>query len=295
MGYIYILHHELFDDNLYKIGMTKHLKSRLSSYNVGYPTNCNFVYTKDLNNLTMRNIERQIHKKMDDYRIVGKNEFFKIDLNHAINIIETTVQNNNQEFIIKEQKQVMTSKEQYWKEQIQINTTDKHCKYCNKYFSYYTNLLRHLKNGCKTEFDEISNYERKLNIEVPEAKIFQCRFCLLQLADKHCYSRHTRNGCTGKTKYKIELEKKMQLKYETTLHQQITEEKQDDEVPNHLRDESRDNEGFGHGKGYLYPHSFKDHFVAQQYLPDSLQGKVFYNPGKLGYEKIIGNSVLSKR
>lgn len=75
----------------------------------------------------------------------------------------------------------------------------------------------------------------------------------------------------------------------------VSEEKQTDEVPNHLRDESRDNEAFGHGKGYLYPHSFKDHFVAQQYLPDSLQGKVFYNPGNLGYEKQIGESVLSKR
>jgi putative ATPase len=75
----------------------------------------------------------------------------------------------------------------------------------------------------------------------------------------------------------------------------IKDEKQDDEVPNHLRDESRDKEGFGHGEGYLYPHSFKDHFVAQQYLPDSLQGKVFYNPGNLGYEKKVMNSVLSKR
>jgi putative ATPase len=75
----------------------------------------------------------------------------------------------------------------------------------------------------------------------------------------------------------------------------ISKEKQDDEVPNHLRDESRDKEGFGHGEGYLYPHSFKDHFVAQQYLPDSLQGKVFYNPGNIGYEQKVRDSVLSKR
>ena len=30
-------------------------------------------------------------------------------------------------------------------------------------------------------------------------------------------------------------------------------EKEDAEVPNHLRDASRDAEGFGHGAGYLYP------------------------------------------
>lgn len=75
----------------------------------------------------------------------------------------------------------------------------------------------------------------------------------------------------------------------------IEKEKQNDEVPNHLRDASRDKEGFNHGEGYLYPHSFRDHFVAQQYLPDSLQGKVFYNPGNLGYEAKVRDSVLSKR
>lgn len=75
----------------------------------------------------------------------------------------------------------------------------------------------------------------------------------------------------------------------------IEKEKQEDEVPNHLRDASRDKEGFGHGEGYLYPHAYKDHFVAQQYLPQSLQGKVFYNPSSQGYESKIQSSVLSKR
>lgn len=74
----------------------------------------------------------------------------------------------------------------------------------------------------------------------------------------------------------------------------VEKEKQDAEVPNHLRDSSRDKEGFGHGEGYLYPHAYKDHFVAQQYLPNSLQGKIFYNPGDLGYEKKIKQNVLSK-
>lgn len=75
----------------------------------------------------------------------------------------------------------------------------------------------------------------------------------------------------------------------------VEKEKQDSEVPNHLKDASRDGEGFGHGEGYLYPHAYKDHFVAQQYLPQTLQGKVFYNPGELGYEKKIKDKVLSRR
>jgi putative ATPase len=67
------------------------------------------------------------------------------------------------------------------------------------------------------------------------------------------------------------------------------------EVPNSLRDGNRDAKGFGHGEGYLYPHAFKDHWVAQQYLPSSLQGKVFYQPGKLGYEKQIHDQVIERR
>ena len=70
---------------------------------------------------------------------------------------------------------------------------------------------------------------------------------------------------------------------------------EDAEVPNHLRDNNRDAEGFGHGAGYLYPHAYRDHWVAQQYLPDSLNGRVFYNPQDQGYEKTIKDDVLSRR
>ncbi|MFA7108201.1 MAG: AAA family ATPase [Sphaerochaetaceae bacterium] len=67
------------------------------------------------------------------------------------------------------------------------------------------------------------------------------------------------------------------------------------EVPNHLRDASRDAKSFGHGKGYMYPHAYKDHWVAQQYLPNSLQGKIFYNCGSTGFERKISEEVSKKR
>ena len=69
----------------------------------------------------------------------------------------------------------------------------------------------------------------------------------------------------------------------------------EDEVPNHLRDASRDKEGFGHGVGYQYPHAYRDHWVAQQYLPDSLQGKIFYEPGTIGYEATLADTVRDRR
>jgi len=73
------------------------------------------------------------------------------------------------------------------------------------------------------------------------------------------------------------------------------EKEREPDVPAHLKDASRDKEGFGHGEGYLYPHAYRDHWVAQQYLPDSLQGKVFYQPGNLGYEKVIKAQVARRR
>lgn len=73
------------------------------------------------------------------------------------------------------------------------------------------------------------------------------------------------------------------------------EEEQTSQVPNHLKDAGRDKEGFGHGEGYLYPHAYRDHWVAQQYLPDVLQGKIFYDPSNTGYEAKIRNEVLIKR
>jgi putative ATPase len=59
------------------------------------------------------------------------------------------------------------------------------------------------------------------------------------------------------------------------------------DVPNHLKDTSRDGTALGHGDGYRYPHEYPEHWVAQQYLPERLQGKHWYEPGELGYEKII--------
>ena len=45
----------------------------------------------------------------------------------------------------------------------------------------------------------------------------------------------------------------------------------------------------GYGKGYKYAHDYPGHFVEQQNLPDSLQGKRYYTPSDQGYEKkIIG-------
>ncbi len=67
------------------------------------------------------------------------------------------------------------------------------------------------------------------------------------------------------------------------------------DVPNHLKDGNRDKEGFGHGEGYQYPHAFRDHWVAQDYLPAALRGRVFYQPSDQGWEGEVGPRVARRR
>lgn len=59
-------------------------------------------------------------------------------------------------------------------------------------------------------------------------------------------------------------------------------------IPTHLQDSHYKSAGkLGHGLGYQYAHDFKNHYVQQQYLPDTLVGTQFYEPTEMGYEKKI--------
>lgn len=75
----------------------------------------------------------------------------------------------------------------------------------------------------------------------------------------------------------------------------VVQKEESYDVPNPLKDASRDGKGLGHGQGYLYPHAYRDHWVAQQYLPDGLQGRVFYHPTTMGYEATIAERVIRNR
>ena len=56
-------------------------------------------------------------------------------------------------------------------------------------------------------------------------------------------------------------------------------------VPMHLRNApTRLMKDLGYGAGYQYAHDSPEHFVAQSYLPEVLAGRVFYEPGRLGFE-----------
>jgi len=67
------------------------------------------------------------------------------------------------------------------------------------------------------------------------------------------------------------------------------------EVPDPLKDASRDARGLGHGKGYLYPHDYAGHWVAQNYLPREIAGMTFYTPSQEGYERIVAERLARWR
>lgn len=69
------------------------------------------------------------------------------------------------------------------------------------------------------------------------------------------------------------------------------------EVPDHLKDAHyKGAKELGRGIGYLYPHDYETGWVNQQYLPDRIKNKVYYQPKKTGkfeqalasiYEKLL--------
>ena len=51
------------------------------------------------------------------------------------------------------------------------------------------------------------------------------------------------------------------------------------DYPRHLQNVHADGAGFEREQGYRYPHSFPNHWVAQQYLPDAIRDRVYYQYG----------------
>ncbi|MBU4489113.1 MAG: replication-associated recombination protein A, partial [Actinobacteria bacterium] len=67
-------------------------------------------------------------------------------------------------------------------------------------------------------------------------------------------------------------------------------------VPLHIRNApTRLMKELDYGKGYRYAHDFPGHIVAQQHLPDRLEGKKYYHPGDQGFEKRIAERLERRR
>ena len=67
-------------------------------------------------------------------------------------------------------------------------------------------------------------------------------------------------------------------------------------VPVHLKDSHyRDASKYGFGKDYKYPHQFSGYYVEQNYLPDELKGRIYYEPDGQGKEAEIKERVEKVR
>lgn len=72
--------------------------------------------------------------------------------------------------------------------------------------------------------------------------------------------------------------------------QKDVEQGRNEPVPLHLRNPVTGlMREMGYGRGYKYAHDHPDHFIKQQNLPTSLQGKRYYVPGDQGYEEEIAD------
>ena len=59
------------------------------------------------------------------------------------------------------------------------------------------------------------------------------------------------------------------------------------DIPRHLQNKHFDGEGAEiKGQHYLYPHSYKNHYVNQQYLPDDIKNKKYYRFGDNKVERL---------
>jgi len=58
-----------------------------------------------------------------------------------------------------------------------------------------------------------------------------------------------------------------------------------DPIPLHLRNAVTDlMQELGYSQGYKYPHDYDGNFVKTKNLPESLEGRRYYEPGNQGYE-----------
>lgn len=60
------------------------------------------------------------------------------------------------------------------------------------------------------------------------------------------------------------------------------------DIPMHLKDAHYGGaKKMGRGLTYQYPHNFENNYIKQQYLPDKIKDRKYYNPGSNKNEQTI--------
>jgi hypothetical protein len=92
-GYIYVIHNEMYKyygDDVYKIGKARHIENRLKSYITGYIEPTSLLYSS----IRCKNYsvcEREVHKRLQKFRMRQNREFFQVNINIVIEVIDLVV------------------------------------------------------------------------------------------------------------------------------------------------------------------------------------------------------------
>ena len=66
----------------------------------------------------------------------------------------------------------------------------------------------------------------------------------------------------------------------------------DDKIPEYLKNQHYDSDDL---TPYKYPHDYPNHYVEQQYLPDSLKGRTFWKAQDNDSETRIMNGLNARK
>ena len=214
MGFIYILSHPTFDENVFKIGLTKDLKSRLVSFNTSCPhRSFSFAFTTEIPNDSLRAFERFIHFKLHEFHVSG--EFFNLPLNDIIDTINKYITLPLEDLVVTSNKKISVPPE---KEKKIIHQSDQYshiCHKCNKAFQYKYLLSRHLNGKLNCESKNISYQNVDINMKrsskCDTAGCYKCEFCNCNFSFKTNLRRH-KLKCKSKSDIICIFENKLDIK-----------------------------------------------------------------------------------
>ena len=127
----------------------------------------------------------------------------KTNIEEKIDILGTEVNTLGTE-VEETKKQLNELNKKYSEEQQNVIK----CLYCTKTFNFRSNYTKHLK-VCRAKNDNISIYEKELNLTPEEVDKLTCRFCGTHFSLQSCYSRHMNAGCKEKIIYESDLRERV--------------------------------------------------------------------------------------
>ncbi|MEB3189359.1 MAG: GIY-YIG nuclease family protein [Snowella sp.] len=138
--YIYVLTNPSYENDLLKIGMTTRspmIRARELSRDTGVPNDFIVAYTKEV--IDAREAERRIHHVLRDYAY--NKEFFKIDINLAVEIIELSLEYPDREYsIVDGQILLKMSDNEYQTFKIHIEAIENYSRVIEELFSKIENI-----------------------------------------------------------------------------------------------------------------------------------------------------------